>query len=65
MLLRDVEMFLRQNKMPYSAFGRLAVKDPRFVRDLRNGRTPSPKTERRVRDWMGEYQADRAKPKGE
>ena len=45
---REVEKFLRRTGMPATRFGRLAVNDPRFVLDLRNGREPRPGTERRV-----------------
>lgn len=57
MLLRSIEIFLREHRLPETKLGRLAVHDPRFVSDLRRGRTPRPATERRVRDWMREYTA--------
>lgn len=60
MLLRSIEIFLREHDMLPSTFGREAANDPRFVFDLRNGRTPRPATERRVRDWMREYTAGAA-----
>ena len=52
MLIRKVEVFLRRTGMPATKFGRLAARDPRFVADLRNGRTPRPYTERRVEHFM-------------
>ncbi len=55
MLLRSIESFLREHDVLPSNFGRAAVADPRFVFDLRNGRTPRPETERKVRDWMRSY----------
>lgn len=55
MLLRKVEKFLRQTGLPWTKFGRLAVHDPRFVEDLRNGRTPRPATELRVEHFMNKY----------
>lgn len=55
MLLRKIEAFLRRHEMPATKFGRLAVKDPRFVLDLRNGREPRPATERRVEGFMEAY----------
>jgi hypothetical protein len=58
MLIRRIERFLRETDMPWTKFGRLAVHDPRFVEDLRNGRTPRPKTERRVEHFMNIYQED-------
>lgn len=42
MLIRRIEHFLRETGMPWTKFGRLAAQDPRFVQDLRNGRTPGP-----------------------
>ena len=59
MLLRTIENFLREHSMPATKFGRLAAHDPRFVLDLRMGRTPRPDTELRTRAWMKGY-ADRA-----
>lgn len=55
MLLRTVESFLREHSMPATKFGRLAAHDPRFVHDLRMGRTPRPETETRLRAWMQGY----------
>ncbi|MFM5930046.1 MAG: hypothetical protein ACKOPQ_03970 [Novosphingobium sp.] len=55
MLLRRIEKFLRQTGMPWTKFGRLATHDPRFVGDLRNGRTPRPETEKRVEHFMNTY----------
>lgn len=52
MLLRKIEMFLRETGMPWTRFGRLAAHDPRFVGDLRNGRTPRRETELRVERFM-------------
>ncbi|MGQ7829557.1 hypothetical protein [Altererythrobacter sp. Z27] len=55
MLIRTVEKFLREHDMAATKFGRLAAHDPRFVLDLRMGRTPRPHTEARVRQWMAGY----------
>lgn len=54
-LIRDVERFLRATGMPWTKFGRLAVNDPLFVKQLRNGRTPRPRTETKVRHFMETY----------
>jgi hypothetical protein len=54
-LIRKIEMFLRRTGMPVTKFGRLAAHDPRFVLDLRNGRTPRSKTENRVEHFMNNY----------
>ena len=55
MLIRRIEQFLRETGMPWTKFGRLAVQDPRFVEDLRNGRTPRSATEQRVEHFMNIY----------
>lgn len=55
MLLRKIEKFLNQHAMPWTKFGRLAAHDPRFVADLRNGRTPRPQTEKRIEMFMASY----------
>ena len=52
MLIRKVELFLRKTGMPATKFGRLATRDPRFVADLRNGRTPREGTAQRVEHFM-------------
>ena len=38
MMLHRIERYLRMTDMPPTKFGRLAINDPRLVRDLRNGR---------------------------
>jgi hypothetical protein len=55
MLLRKIEVFLRRTGMPATKFGRLARRDPRFVLDLRLGRTPRPHTEKCVEHFMNIY----------
>jgi hypothetical protein len=55
MLLRSIEQFLKEHEMPVTRFGRLAAHDPRFVLDLRMGRTPRADTELRTRAWMQGY----------
>ena len=47
-LLRRIETYMRRNKMAATRFGREAVRDPRFVFDLRRGREPGPRIVRRV-----------------
>lgn len=47
-LLRRVERFLRSSRISPTRFGREAVRDPKFVADLRAGRSPRPSTVRRV-----------------
>jgi hypothetical protein len=59
MLIRQIEKFLREQDMPATKFGRLAAQDPRFVLDLRNGRMPRGRTERRVETFMQSYRETR------
>ena len=49
---RLVERFLREVDMPPTTFGRRAINDPRFVRDLRNGREPRGRTAERVIEFI-------------
>jgi hypothetical protein len=51
---REIEKFLRATDMPPTKFGRLAVRDPRFVLDLRLGREPGPQITARVRAFLAE-----------
>ena len=55
MLIRKIEKFLTETGMAWTKFGRLATRDPRFVEDLRNGRTPRPETSTRVENFMSSY----------
>jgi hypothetical protein len=54
-LLRRIERFLKETGMPPTRFGREAVRDPRLVLDMRNGREPGPRMERRVEHFMNIY----------
>jgi 2,4-dienoyl-CoA reductase-like NADH-dependent reductase (Old Yellow Enzyme family) len=56
LLLRDIEKFLRSNDFSAARFGREAVRDPRFVFDLRNGREPRVQTVERVRAYLEQVQ---------
>jgi hypothetical protein len=55
MLIRQIEAFMRQTKMPQTKFGRLAVHDPRLIDDLRKGRILRPATQQRVEHFMNTY----------
>jgi hypothetical protein len=59
MLIRRIEQFLRETGMSWTKFGRLATHDPRFVQDLRNGRTPRDATASRVEHFMNAYRETR------
>ncbi len=56
-LLRQIEIYLRQTGLAATTFGRKAVRDPRLVHDLRNGREAGEKLSARVRAWMTEQAA--------
>lgn len=47
-LLRRVERYLRHSGTAPTRFGREAVRDPRFVFDLRQGREPRARVAERV-----------------
>ena len=51
-LLREIERHLCASKMKPTRFGRDAVRDPRFVFDLRRGREPRQKTIAKVRSFL-------------
>jgi 2,4-dienoyl-CoA reductase-like NADH-dependent reductase (Old Yellow Enzyme family) len=55
-LLRRVETYLRRSGMPAARFGREAVRDPRFVFDLRKGRSPGPRIARRVCAYLDKHE---------
>ena len=52
MLLRRVELHLKQYQISPARFGREAVGDPSFVFDLRDGRRPRPPTVARVDAYL-------------
>lgn len=55
-LLKDIAAFIEAQGMTESDFGRRALGDPSFVGDVKNnGRCPSLKTAKRVRDFMAEH----------
>ena len=56
-LLSRINHHLRETGMPETKFGRLAVHDPRFVSDLRNGRQPREATVARVERYIAQTEA--------
>ena len=56
MLLDRIERHLKKGRIPPTRFGRHAVGDPNFVRDLRDGRDPQDRTVRRVTAYMEEVE---------
>ncbi len=57
-ILRTIETFLRTTGMAPTRFGRDAVRDPRLVFDMRNGREPGARMRQRVEHFMNKYQAE-------
>lgn len=51
-ILRKIEHYLRASDMPPTRFGRLAINDPRLVRDLRNGREPGRRVTARIEAFL-------------
>lgn len=51
-LLYQIERHLRRTGTSATRFGREALRDPRFVMDLRRGRLPRAKTEARVLSYL-------------
>jgi len=50
--LSEIEAFLARERVSSSTFGRAAVGDPNFVRELREGRAPSLRLVDRARAYM-------------
>ena len=59
-LLDQIEAFLKRQGMPPSRFGTMALRDPNFVLDLRNGREPRRRQRERAQDFMNHYRAEAA-----
>jgi 2,4-dienoyl-CoA reductase-like NADH-dependent reductase (Old Yellow Enzyme family) len=57
MLLRSVEIYLREERVSAARLGRDALGDPSFVRQLRRGREPRQSTVQKVRAYMRTHQA--------
>ena len=56
-LLAVIDDFLDDSGMSPVTFGRTVMKDPHFIRDLRNGRRVWPETEAKVRSFMASYRS--------
>jgi hypothetical protein len=52
---RQVEQFLRTNNMTPTKFGRLAVRDPRLVLDMRMGREIRPEMSQKLEYFMDSF----------
>lgn len=57
-MLHIVEQFLRETGMAPTRFGRDAVRDPRIVLDMRNGRLPSERMCRRLGRFIDDYRTN-------
>jgi hypothetical protein len=51
-LLSRIYRHLKATGESRSACSRRMMNDPRFIRDLENGRIPNMRTRRRVADWL-------------
>lgn len=54
-LLAEIEAFVADAGMSEITFGRKAMSDPHFMRDLRNNRQLWPATQDKVRAFMREW----------
>jgi len=59
-LIDTVKDFLAAHEMAPTTFGRLAMNDPHFVRDLEAGRRMFAETEAKARGFMEAYQPQQA-----
>jgi hypothetical protein len=57
-LLHRIDRFLKDSGMPPTLFGRLSVRDPRLIGDLRNGRQPGPRVVKNVEHFMNKWKAE-------
>lgn len=55
-LIAAIETFIADHSMSPVTFGRKAMNDPHFVRDIRAGRRVWPETEAKARTFMAAYQ---------
>uniref|UniRef100_UPI0035CA365F hypothetical protein n=1 Tax=uncultured Sphingomonas sp. TaxID=158754 RepID=UPI0035CA365F len=58
-ILQKIDHYLKATAMPPAKFGRLAVRDPRLVTDLRRGREPGARMVRRIEAFLADQQAPR------
>lgn len=55
-VLHKINRYLTASAMPPTKFGRLAVRDPRLVHDLRRGREPGARMVRRIEAFLADQQ---------
>jgi 2,4-dienoyl-CoA reductase-like NADH-dependent reductase (Old Yellow Enzyme family) len=51
-LLEQIEQYLVRTQLSPTRFGRIVVRDPRFVEDLRAGRQPRQRTMEKVSAYL-------------
>lgn len=51
-VLHTIDRYLKATAMPPTKFGRLAVRDPRLVRDLKDGREPGVRMVARIEAYI-------------
>jgi len=56
-LLDAIDEFVALHGMSPITFGRLAMKDPHFVRDIRGGRRVWPETDAKIRAFIANHVA--------
>jgi 2,4-dienoyl-CoA reductase-like NADH-dependent reductase (Old Yellow Enzyme family) len=61
-VLRRIERYLRRTNTPATRFGREAVRDPRLVLDLRNGRELRSHTAARISAYLDACEKGEARP---
>ena len=57
-VLQKIDRYLKASAMPPTKFGRLAVRDPRLVHDLRRGREPGPRMVSRIEAFLDRQQQE-------
>lgn len=56
-VLHRIDRYLKETAMAPTRFGRLAVRDPRLVHDLKRGREPGPRMVRRIEAFLAAHEA--------
>ena len=51
-VVQKIDRYLRATAMPPTKFGRLAVRDPRLVHDLKRGREPGARMIARIEAYI-------------
>lgn len=64
-LIEKIEAFLDRHDMAPTRFGREATGNPHVIRDIREGRSPSLRTVRRLTNFMAERDAEQLSAEGD